>query len=211
MVSGIEIAGLISAIITIVDTAVDFYDAIKDLNGLPEAFGQVHARLPLVREILLDAKRLAKDADEKEASALKPVLENCQEKAEELKKIFLHIQDKSKDGAFVVSVYRAFVKSSKKSRVETLMQDILKDFQLLSTYAVFEAAKKKEEDIEKARQEMAKVPPSLDDSDLDDKSGSTWNQSAGRDFFYNSGAGKLQYQGTSYEGHNLYIGTATPQ
>ncbi|TQN67663.1 hypothetical protein CSHISOI_07782 [Colletotrichum shisoi] len=184
MVSGIEIAGLISAIITIVDTAIDFCDAIKDLDGLPEAFKQVHARLPLVREILLDAKGLAKNADENEASALKSGLENCQEKAEELKMIFLHIlQDKSEDGAFVVSVYGAFVKRKKGlgSRVETLMQRILEDFQILSTYAVFEAAKKKEDDIEKARQEMTNVPPSIDDSDLEDKPGSTWNQNAGRD------------------------------
>ena len=46
------IVGLISGVILIIEATKTIYDAAKDAKGQPEAFRQVAARLPLVRELL---------------------------------------------------------------------------------------------------------------------------------------------------------------
>ncbi|EFQ30851.1 hypothetical protein CGRA01v4_12918 [Colletotrichum graminicola] len=129
MASGFEIFGLIGTIITIIDTSIEVFGAIEDLRGLPEAFKEVNNRLPLIKEILEEAKGHAKDAPANEVKALGKTLASCQKKTKELQEIFLKIQMKAKDGEFVTSVYKALVlKLGKKSRVEDLMQNILQDF-----------------------------------------------------------------------------------
>ncbi|XP_014559425.1 hypothetical protein COCVIDRAFT_92155 [Bipolaris victoriae FI3] len=171
MASGFEILGLIGSIVIIVDTTIEVYDAIKNLHGLPEAFQQVSNRLPLVKNAFEDAKGPAKNASSNDEKALKELLESCEKKARELQKIFMKIAKKSTGSEPVISVYRSLVlKLGKKSRVEILMDDILKDLQVMVAHSVFRAAtQKRVEEVERARQELAEVPPSLSDSDFDER------------------------------------------
>lgn len=173
MASGFEILGLISAIITITDTTIEVYNAIKDLNELPEAFQQVNHRLPLVKEILEEVKRQAKNATSSEAKALKGVLESCEKKAKELQQIFIGISKESTGSKFIISVYRPLVlKLGKKARVEDLMDGILDDLGLLAAHQIFQTAMQRQiKPLEQARQELANVPPSLPDSEFEGKPG----------------------------------------
>lgn len=50
--SGFEVLGAISGIITILETASRFSDACRDANGIPSSIRDAHARLPLVIETL---------------------------------------------------------------------------------------------------------------------------------------------------------------
>jgi hypothetical protein len=50
------LVSLISGVITIIDATRTVYDATKDAQGQPQAFRQVAARLPLVKDILQRAE-----------------------------------------------------------------------------------------------------------------------------------------------------------
>ncbi|KAL2823016.1 hypothetical protein BJX63DRAFT_376077 [Aspergillus granulosus] len=215
MASGFEILSLISSTITIIEITIEVYDAIEDLHGLPKAFQQVSDRLPLVKDILVDAKGQAKNTDSStEATSPKSLLESCEKKAKELQNIFVGIAKESAGGKSVLSAYRSIVlKLGKKSRVETLMNDILKDLGVLAAHNLFQAAtQKRVEEVEKARQELEKVPPSLSDSDFDEEPSSV-KQTAGRDIYNFSGGSTLEKtDGNNYKAQgNMYIGTVSPE
>jgi hypothetical protein len=101
--SGIEIFSLIAAIISVTETIVTVYDAIKDLHGLPEAFREVNNRLPVVEKTLQDAKRHAKNASGDKSQALETLLKSCKKKADQLLDIFKQVA-KSKEKS-VISTY----------------------------------------------------------------------------------------------------------
>jgi len=195
--SGIEVVGLIAAIIGISESIIKAYDAIKDLRGLPEAFQTVNTRLPIIQQTLQDASTWAEDIkSDDHAGALKAVLISCKEKIEKLKKIFEEIANTSKK-KFNLSVYRILIaKLGKTHLVETLMKDILGDLGTLATHHIFYAAAQKQAELgatdkqielgatqkqaeitatqkqaellEKAREDLATVPTSLSESDLDE-------------------------------------------
>jgi hypothetical protein len=180
--AGLEVFSLIVNIISVTETIIEVYGAIKDLHGLPDAFHEVNKRLPLAAKTLLDVKTQAKNIQSpEEGRAIVTILKSSQGKAKELDTIFNEIAKNSKDN-FVVSVYKAVIaKIGKKGRVETLMDGILKDLSVLVAYQVFQtSAQKHVEDLKKARKELAEVPPSLPDSEFDEKGGNA-TQIGGRD------------------------------
>ncbi len=88
--SGIEVVGLISAVISIVGAVENIYSGIRDARNLPRAFREVAEKLPLVRETLRIAEQQIKSTSDEEAcEAIKTVVENCKVKAERLKEILL--------------------------------------------------------------------------------------------------------------------------
>ncbi|KAL3955848.1 hypothetical protein ACCO45_009867 [Purpureocillium lilacinum] len=87
--SGIEVVGLISAIISLVGAVENIYSGFRDARNLPRAFREVAEKLPLVRETLRIAEQQIKSTSDEEAcEAIKTVVENCKVKAERLKEIF---------------------------------------------------------------------------------------------------------------------------
>lgn len=165
-----DISRQIAGLIEVTEDIVEAYGSIKDLSSLPEAFQEVHKRLPLVEQTLrvakIPAKKL-KSADD--AKALKTVLYSCDEKADKLREIFEKIGKKSKD-QYESSVYRAIIIKQGKHRVETLMDGILEDLGVLVAHRIFSAELQKQVGpLAKAREELAEVSPSLADSDLADK------------------------------------------
>jgi hypothetical protein len=182
--SGVEVFALVVNIISIAETIAQVYGAIKGLHGLPDAFREVSKRLPLVEQTLRDVKsQTANIKSAEEVKAISTLLKSSQGNIKELETIFTEIAKNSKDN-FVVSVYKSVVaKLGKKGRVETLMDSILKDLGVLVAYKVFQASTQKHvEDLDKARKELAKVTPSLADSEFDEKGGNA-TQIGGRDQF----------------------------
>ncbi len=82
----IAILGLISSINTIVDSVKRVYEAASSAQGLPEAFCEVHARLPIIQNILRSAKQQieAGKADDDSCKGARKVIENCLKKTEEV-------------------------------------------------------------------------------------------------------------------------------
>jgi hypothetical protein len=60
------VIGLISSIITIIDTARQLYDAVEDEKGLPANFKKVASKLPLISKILEDAEKYIKSVQDED-------------------------------------------------------------------------------------------------------------------------------------------------
>ncbi|KKP06487.1 hypothetical protein THAR02_01445 [Trichoderma harzianum] len=138
--SGIEIIGLISSIITLVDTAGQIYKAIKNAENLPPAFEEAARRLPLIHSTLKVAQdRLTKTGDTATFEALKPTVENIKKQAESLTNILQEIAlhpNGSKLHRYRVVVRRL----GKGSQVEDLMKSMLGDVQLVAENQAIRAA-----------------------------------------------------------------------
>jgi len=79
--SGAEVGlvlGLISSIITIIETTYQLYEAVEDEKGLPANFKKAASKVPLISKILDDAEKYIESVqDEDKKAALKSTLENC--------------------------------------------------------------------------------------------------------------------------------------
>ncbi|KAM5356902.1 hypothetical protein ACJ41O_003548 [Fusarium nematophilum] len=108
--SGIEIFSLITGIVTITEAIIEAYEEIKTLPGLPQAFHAVGKRLPLVESTLQDAKKGEKDPMDTEGGdlkALRAIMDDCRDKTEELKTIFLELSQSK--GKSVFQAYQTLV------------------------------------------------------------------------------------------------------
>ncbi|OQE41012.1 hypothetical protein PENCOP_c005G01792 [Penicillium coprophilum] len=161
--SGAETIGLISGLIAIIDTTVKIYSAASDASGLPEAFRDASARLPLVRETLQTALQNLEmsDADDSLYQATKPVLDGCKQKAECLEEVFRKVVPFA-SASRMVRYLHAVRTLGKGSLVESLMQGILRDIQLLAHSRLLKLATDEQlEELAQAEDEVSAIPPSL--------------------------------------------------
>lgn len=157
------VIGLISAVISIIEATKTVYDAAKDAKGQPKAFRQVVARLPLVNEILKSAKERIQTLDESAREALKPILKSCKAKAEGLEKIFQEVVRKD-DDKWYHRYSKAVGTLGKGDKVEYLMEEILKDIQVVTCERLMGTATDTQvKKLEDAIKEMNEMPPSLPD------------------------------------------------
>lgn len=151
--------GLISAVISIIEATKTVYDAAKDAKGQPKAFRQVVARLPLVNEILKSAKERIQTLDESAREALKPILKSCKAKAEGLEKIFQEVVRKD-DDKWYHRYSKAVGTLGKGDKVEYLMEEILKDIQVVTCERLMGTATDTQvKKLEDAIKEMNEMPP----------------------------------------------------
>lgn len=162
--SGAEVIGVISGIIAIVDATVKVYDAATDASGLPETFRDVRMRLPLVQETLQTARKYLENTkpDAEFCKAMEPVLEDCADKVTRLKVIFEKViphDDVSRMERYSLVVRTLF----KGDTVESLMQGILVDIQLLTGNRVTKLPTEYEiaDLIQGAIEALSAMPPSL--------------------------------------------------
>ena len=158
----ITILGIISSVIQIVDGTKKVYDAASNANGLPEAFREVAARLPIVCDILNSAKRHIEEGVTNEVSyeAAKNVVEDCQARAQKLEKIFQDVIPA--DGASRTDRYISAVKTvGQGNRVETLMEGIFKDLKLLAIkHGMVTKTDTREKELVKVIEELAALQTS---------------------------------------------------
>jgi len=179
--SGFEIIGIISGIITVLDATTKVYSAATDVSGLPPAFRDVSKRIPLIQDTLRAAETRLNKCDQAEDfyKAMKFTLECCKDKAERLQKIFQTVTPRDGTPRFERYV-QATRTLGKGNRVETLMKGILEDVQLLTgNHAVKAATEAQVKELQNALQEISAIPLSLPE---DEPSSYT---------FYNSGEGRI--------------------
>ena len=155
------VLGLISSIITIVDTTKKVYDAATNKTGLPKVFGECAVKLPLVKNILESIEE--SNVDEKGCKEAKEVTEGCKKKASMLEGLFQKVIPA--DGASRLQRYYKAVKIlGKGNEVESLMKGILEDLALLNSERIIEMpTRAQQEQIAKAISEIFDVPKSVPD------------------------------------------------
>ncbi|KPM38322.1 hypothetical protein AK830_g8241 [Neonectria ditissima] len=166
----------IASVIGIIGGIAKTYEIIDKIVGLPKAFDEVKKDLPLVQSILNDAQESLSGSElpAEQSQAIMAVIKPCSDKAKELQRIFDEVKAKfrededAKDWAVVRGVYRKAVRGIKAYRVEALMDEILKGLKKLALGQVFSSTIRKGlKAIETAIEELAKVEPSLADSEFD--------------------------------------------
>ncbi|KAH8683239.1 SesA protein [Tricladium varicosporioides] len=206
--SGIEVIGMIAAVIGIIDGASKLYDSISNSRKLPEAFREVAQRLPLVRDTLQTTEgrlHLQKfDGDKDTYAAIKPTIESCKDRAERLRNILQEVVGQPDDSR--LARYRLAVRRlGKESKVEELMRGMLEDVQLLgANQAVKGVGEDKVNEITSAIQALAKVPSSVSDG-----GGSVFNYQGTGDQINNTGSGTQNInkgKGQQYIGHTISFG-----
>ncbi|CEJ89965.1 hypothetical protein VHEMI05779 [[Torrubiella] hemipterigena] len=217
--SGAEVLGIISAVISIIDATIQLSSAIKDEAGLPSNFKTVAAKLPLIAKLLDDAERyVEEEANDDLTSTFIPVLRDCEEKATKLKVLFEKVvpaNGDSRAGRYI----KAARTIGKGGRVETLMKEILDSLQLLTTIFPKVTSRRGLENLTKAIEEVGEMKPSLPDGFEDAATythygsgaqnvntgvGSQYNNNSTGN--QNNGPG-IQYIGTNHVGpiHNHYL------
>jgi hypothetical protein len=209
----ILVLGLISSIISIVDGTKQVYDAVTNTQGLPKAFREVAARLPIVQTILSSAKRHIEEgvADEDSYKGTKDVVEGCKKKARKLDELFQKVIPA--DSASQVERYLSAVRTlGKGSRVETLMKGMLEDVQLLAiNHGMTTMTDTQRKEVAEAIKEVAALPPSIPEHAIEGTgftaihAGSgPINQAQGHQYI-NPGSGQIyhaQSMNFSYNGKN---------
>lgn len=161
----ILVLGVISSIISIVDGIKQVYDAATDAQGLPKAFREVAARLPIVENILSAAKQHIEEGrvNEDSCKGVKPTIDACEKRARELDELFRKVI--AVDGATDLKRYYKAVRAyGKGNEVEKLMKGILEDVQLLSCeHGMKTATKAQQEQIVQAITEVGLSMPRSSD------------------------------------------------
>jgi hypothetical protein len=224
----ITVLGLISSVITIIETSRDIYDAASSAEGLHEAFRAVSQNIPLVLNILRDCRKVQEQVDreysltvdkdlkrdiEESNKATKPLILVCQGNAKKLQEIFQKVVP-DEDANWFERYKKAAhaVMPGKKHKVEDLMKEILEKLQLLHTSRFFKSEneqknEKKSKELETAINQLSELPSSLPE---DEGRYSHYGSGA---MFINPGLGtqhNYSQSGTSnshqYNAHTLNIG-----
>jgi hypothetical protein len=155
--------GLISSIIQIITAAKDLYDTANDVNGLPKAFHDVAAKLPIILILLKEAEEYTKSpgVDLKTCDAFRRILGPSKKRAQELHEIFTKVLPKE-DASRLERYVSAVRKLGKGGRVENLIGEILKEMNLLSAYFSFPESTRRA--IASAWEEVLLMEPSLIES-----------------------------------------------
>ena len=176
------IVGLISSIITIVETSKKLYDASHDARGLHAAFRDVAQNIPLVLDILRDCQTIQQQVDkdrestidaaqklelEESSAATKAVMADCYMKAQALESTFEKVMPG--EGAKKRERYKKAAKSMKPGRakkVVDLMAGIMTNLQTLQTSRCFkDQLEKRDVDIKAALDRLSELGLSLRDDD----------------------------------------------
>lgn len=203
----IAILGVISSVVAIVDGTKQVYDAASNAKGLPEAFREAAAQLPIVHNILSSAKKYIEEGDANEGSCreAKDVVEDCKKKAEMLRKLFHKVipaEDASRREKYILAVRTL----GKGSRVETLMEGILKGVQLLAIDHGMVTAESQRKEVAEAIKQVAALPPSLPERAIEETSFSATHSGSGAinqvqgDQYGNPGSGQF------YHAHSMNFG-----
>lgn len=178
--SGAEVLGIISAVITIIDTIKQLYDGANVSTGLPEAFREVAARLPLVRKILESVDNHLRGNETGNSSGeAKAVLDQARTKVLALKTLFDKVIPLDDDPR--VDRYIKLVRTlGKGNKVETLMLGLMTDVQLLvSKYRLENATSQQIEQLRTAIEDISNIEPSIADTDLPQWSFTNTNYGSG--------------------------------
>ncbi|KAF3937074.1 hypothetical protein ABW19_dt0204540 [Dactylella cylindrospora] len=171
---GMDALSIIASTIAIAQAIGATYKAIQNLKGIPKAFKEVSDSLPLVLDTLNAAQKRLQNSNPDPGSVkiIEPIINSCREKANVILEIFQKIEKEKKDAGdwSVLGLYRTTVrKLGKASRVESLMQEILKSLKDLAINQIFKSVTQSQiTSLEDAIDKLSNVEPSLPDTDFED-------------------------------------------
>lgn len=211
--SGAEVLGIISAVISIVDATIKEYHAAKDEAGLPPNFKTVATKLPLVSKLFEDAERYINNkADGTITAIFTPVLTDCKEKATQLQQLFVKVIPTEGDSRMDQYI-KAARTIGRGGRVETLMKGILGNLQLLVIEFPEVMSSRGQANLTEAIEEVKELEPSLPDGFKDAPSFAHYGSGAqnvntglGRQYNNNSTGNQNNGPGNQFIGTN-HIGT----
>jgi hypothetical protein len=159
--SGLEVIGSISAIITLLDVSIKIYDNARNDIKLPETFESVGRRLPIILQILQTCKNKLEPSKDSMPSgvceALEKILDACDEKALKLREIFKKVIPGEKD-TWEKRYAKVIRRLGKGITVEELMTTLTQDVQLIvNHHAVNSATLEQNSELKNILQEMESV------------------------------------------------------
>ncbi|KAJ5344404.1 TPR repeat protein [Penicillium brevicompactum] len=159
--SGLEVIGGISAIITLLDTSIKFYDSTRNDVKLPETFESVRNRLPVLLHILQTCQNDLEPGKDSMPSdvcdALENILDSCNEKVRKLREIFEIVIPGEKD-TWEKRYAKVIRRLGKGNKVEELMTTLTQDVQLIVNHnAVNSATPGQNAELEDILKEMKSV------------------------------------------------------
>ncbi|KAM0721363.1 hypothetical protein Q7P37_002287 [Cladosporium fusiforme] len=159
--AALSVIGVVSAIITIIDTIMETYKLARDAESLPEAFAAVNERMPVLRKTLSLIDSSYRGSEDEQA--IQDALITCKTGLEDLKYIFTEVC--SVDGDTMMQKYRKALRTLKPgrgARVENLFRRVLDSFLALQAFHVFKTLIPFE-DLNEVSNEMESVEPSIPD------------------------------------------------
>jgi hypothetical protein len=138
--SGVEIIGLISGIITLIDAAIKIYKLADDTTGLPASFQDATSRLPAIHDTLeLASQGVRTDAASSPSDdGLKILLQACARRAAALRDILQVTFPQtrmSKTGKYLSAL--KIIQNAKK--LDELTLGIIHDLQVLTAHQIVQS------------------------------------------------------------------------
>ncbi|GAB1739841.1 hypothetical protein NU219Hw_g4776t1 [Hortaea werneckii] len=216
----ITVLGLISSVITIIETSRDVFDAASSADGLHEAFRTVSQNVPLVLNILRDCKKAQEQVEkeynqtcdedlkrdiEQSSRDVEPLIQACQERARQLQEIFHKVVPE--DGSSWVERYRKAARAvlpGKKRKVEDLMKEILEKLQLLHTSRFFKSENEKRNENRSRELQTAITQLSELSSSLAENEGQYNHYGAGGMFIHPGEGTQHNYSQSGGSGNRQY-------
>lgn len=203
------VEGLVSSILTVLDTIAALYNDIKNVDVVPTEFCEITQRLPIIRATLriAEAHINTRSLDEEAFRSIKAALAGCKDKGLRLEVVFR----KSVPTASTLGSepYRLAVNAlGRRYRAELLMRGMLEDVKLVGENQAVNAVTGAEvSKLVKAIEELSAMPLSLQP---EDRSGNSVNNIGPGTIYTNFGDGpqnNLTGTGTQYVSQHQYFGS----
>ena len=216
MAEFMAIAGVISSVITIIDTVKTVYDAVQDTSGLPEAFRVVRGQLPTVAIILEDAHAHTETGQVNQVTidAIEPLIAQCKECAAKLEEIFKAVLPEA-DASTTRRGLKAIQALRKAGKVKELWKQMMEVVLVLATRHGMETATAHQvNELKESIEKMANVGSSLSDSESE-KSSMTNNHFGPGPATYNQTKNKVEgnqknlvnnKDGKAYQAETMHFG-----
>lgn len=188
--SGLEVIGGISSVITILDTSIKIYDGAQNDIKLSKTFEVVRRRLPVILDILKTCKEHAEPRKDKMpqdvCEALEETLDACDAKATNLRAIFEKTIPGESD-TWQKRYTKILRRLGKGNKVEELMKAITEDVQIIVNHdAVNSADSQQNAELEQILEEIKSVESSISEEGSSDM---TFENSGTQSIYIHKGHG----------------------
>jgi N-terminal domain on NACHT_NTPase and P-loop NTPases len=192
------VLGLISSVITVLDTITKVYGDVKDAEAVPKEFREITQRLPIIQATLqiFKAHISTRSLGEESCGALKGLIQGCKDKALRLEIIFRKVVPQASPER--LECYRVAIDTLGEGyQVEALIDGILRDIKWLAENPAVNAVTEAEvQKLAKAIEELSVMPASQSDENSINNYGSgTLNANIGKGNQNNNNASGKQFIG----------------
>ena len=170
------VLGLISSVITVLDTITKVYGDVKDAEAVPKEFREITQQLPIIQATLriVKAHISTRSLDEESCRAIKGPIQGCKDKALRLEIIFRKVVPQASPER--LECYRVAIGALGEGyQVEALIDGILRDIKWLAENPAVNAVTEAEAEVQK----LAKAIEGLSVMQSDDAPRNSMNNERG--------------------------------